>query len=146
MYRIDEFRELMEELSIVRPKAFNKLIENDVRKWSRAYCSVQRYDLMTTNIAESMNLALRYARKLSITALMKSICAMLQKWFHNIRISTERTATPLTRRVSSIFQKNSVDSKIYITEPNVLNCKCTILSSSIKYYRSYRDVNSKQIL
>ena len=36
VYRIDEFRELMEELSIVKPKAFNKLIEDDVRKWSHA--------------------------------------------------------------------------------------------------------------
>ena len=32
VYRIDEFRELMEELSIVKPKAFNKLIEDDVHK------------------------------------------------------------------------------------------------------------------
>ena len=29
---------------------------------------------------------------------------------------------------------------------DVSNCKCTILSSSIKDYRSHRDVNSKQIL
>ena len=34
VYRIDEFRKLIEELSIVKPKAFNKLIEDDVRKWS----------------------------------------------------------------------------------------------------------------
>ena len=30
--------------------------------------------------------------------------------------------------------------------PDVSNCKCTILSSSIKDYRSHRDVNNKQIL
>ena len=29
---------------------------------------------------------------------------------------------------------------------DVSNCKCTILSSSIKDYRSHRDVNNKQIL
>ena len=29
---------------------------------------------------------------------------------------------------------------------DVLNCKCTILSSSIKDYRSHKDVNNKQIL
>ena len=79
MYRTDEFTELMEELSIVKPKAFDKLIEDDVCKWSRAYCPVRRYDLMTTNIAESMNSALRHARKLLITPLMESIRAMLQK-------------------------------------------------------------------
>ena len=30
--------------------------------------------------------------------------------------------------------------------PDVSNCKCKILSSSIKDYRSHRDVNNKQIL
>ena len=40
-YRTDEFTELMEELSIVKPKAFDKLIEDDVRKWSHAYYSVR---------------------------------------------------------------------------------------------------------
>ena len=64
-------------MSIVKPKAFNKLIEDDVRKWSRAFCPVRRYDLMTTNIAESMNSSLRHARKLPITQLMESIRAML---------------------------------------------------------------------
>ena len=96
VYRTDEFTELMEELSIVKPKVYEKLMDDDVRNWSRAYCPIRRYDLMTTNIAESMNSSLRHARKLPITPLMKSIRAMLQKWFHNRRISAEMTATPLT--------------------------------------------------
>ena len=96
MYRTDEFTEFMDELSIVKPKAFEKLIDDDVHKWSRAYSPVRRYDLMTTNIAESMNSVLRHARKLPITPLMKSIRAMLQKWFHDRRILAERTDIPLT--------------------------------------------------
>ena len=47
---------------------------------------------------------------------MESIRAMLQKWFHNRRIFGERTATPLTGRVSSILQKNSADFEIYTAE------------------------------
>ena len=66
----------MEELSIVKPKTFNKLIENDFRKWSRAFCLVRKYDLITTNIVESMNSALRHARKLPITPFMELIRAM----------------------------------------------------------------------
>ena len=97
MYRTDEFTKLMDELSIVKPKAFEKLMDDDVRKWSRAYCPVRRYDLMTTNIAKSMNSALRPVHKLLITPLMESIRAMLQKWFHNRRIFAERADTPLIR-------------------------------------------------
>ena len=116
VYRTDEFKELMDELKIMKSKAYEKLIDDDVRKWSRAYCPVRRYDLMTTNIVESMNSALRHARKLSITPLMESIRNMLQKWFHIKRISTERTATPLTGRVLSILQKNWADSEFYTAE------------------------------
>ena len=93
-------------MSIVKSKAFNKLIKYDVHKWSPAYCPVRQYNLMTTNIAESMNSTLRHALKLSITPLMESIRAMLQKWFHERRILVERTVTPLTRQVSSILRKN----------------------------------------
>ena len=32
VYHTDEFRKVMEKLSIVKPKAFNKLIKDDVRK------------------------------------------------------------------------------------------------------------------
>ena len=35
VYRTDEFTELMKELSIVKPKVYEKLMDNDVRKWSR---------------------------------------------------------------------------------------------------------------
>ena len=48
---------------------------------------------------------------------MESIRVMLQKWFHDKRILVERTDTLLTRRVSSILQKNSADFKIYTAEP-----------------------------
>ena len=77
MYRTDKFAKLMNELSIVKLKAYEKLMDDDVCKWSRAYCPVRRYDLMTTNIVESMNSALKHARKLPITPLMESIHAML---------------------------------------------------------------------
>ena len=40
VYRKDEFKELMNELFIVEKKAFDKLIEDDVSKWSCAYCPV----------------------------------------------------------------------------------------------------------
>ena len=64
VYRTDEFRKLMEELMVVKEKAFDKLMEDDVRKWSHAYYLVRQDNLMTTNIANSMNSALRYACKL----------------------------------------------------------------------------------
>ena len=57
-----------------------------------------------------------FRSKLPITPLMESIRAMVQKWFQLKRISAERTVTPLTGRVSSIFLKNSANFEIYTVE------------------------------
>ena len=54
---------------------------------------------------------------------------------------------------TSSYSKSTWDDGQWLTIINLqirdlmcLNCKCTILSSSIKDYRSHRDVNSKQVL
>ena len=40
VYRTDEFTELMEKLSIIKSKAYEKLMDDYVCKWSRAYCPI----------------------------------------------------------------------------------------------------------
>ena len=63
VYRKDDFMDLMKELMVVKKNLFDKLIEANVCKWSRAYCPIRRYSLMTTNINELINSTLRYAHK-----------------------------------------------------------------------------------
>ena len=41
VYHTYKFTKLMKELSIVKPKAFDKLIKDDVCKWFRVYCPVR---------------------------------------------------------------------------------------------------------
>ena len=116
VYHRDKFSELMEELMVVKPNAFVKLMEDDVRKCPGAYYPVQRYNLMTTNIVESINSTLRHACKLPITPLMESIRDMLQTWFHVMRNEAERITTPLTQPTSSIIRKNSDAFEYYFVE------------------------------
>ena len=66
VYQIFYFNHLMEELKKIEPNAYDYPIHADIRKWARAHSPVRRYHIMTTNIAESMNFALRFAQKLSI--------------------------------------------------------------------------------
>ena len=60
VYQIFDFDHLMKELKI-EPNAYDYLVHVDIRKWTRAHSLVRRYHIMTTNIAESMNSALRFA-------------------------------------------------------------------------------------
>ena len=41
VYRTDEFTKLMEELSIVKSNAYEKLMDDDVCKLSRVYCLIR---------------------------------------------------------------------------------------------------------
>ena len=52
VYRKDEFIGLMKVLKVVKPKAHDKLIDNDVCKWSLAYYLVRRYSLITVECGD----------------------------------------------------------------------------------------------
>ena len=61
VYRIFDFDHLMEKLKKIELNAYDYLVHVDIRKWACAHSPVRRYHIMTTNIAESMNSALRFA-------------------------------------------------------------------------------------
>ena len=67
VYCTKTFSAQMTKLKNIHLEVYNKLIEVDAYKWSRAYSLVRHYSLITSNITESMNNALRHARKLPVT-------------------------------------------------------------------------------
>ncbi|XP_059310332.1 uncharacterized protein LOC132061564 [Lycium ferocissimum] len=68
-YGYQEFNEHFQQLRDKCPEAANCL-EFDIGfdKWSRAYFPANRYDVLTTNIAESLNSMLRDEREYPVTA------------------------------------------------------------------------------
>ncbi|XP_008231512.1 PREDICTED: uncharacterized protein LOC103330684 [Prunus mume] len=52
-----------------------------LHKWSRAHMDGRRYNVMTTNIAESINSVLGFARMLPVVHLIGEIINLLVKWF-----------------------------------------------------------------
>ncbi|CAL8084251.1 unnamed protein product [Prunus armeniaca] len=56
-----------------------------LHKWSRAHMDGRRYNVMTTNIAESINSVLRFARMLPVLHLIDEIINLLVKWFSKRR-------------------------------------------------------------
>ncbi|CAL2228252.1 unnamed protein product [Prunus armeniaca] len=57
------------------------LEEAGLHKWSRAHMDGRRYNVMTTNIAESINSVLRFARTLPVVHLIGEIINLIVKWF-----------------------------------------------------------------
>ncbi|CAL9024793.1 unnamed protein product [Prunus brigantina] len=56
-----------------------------LHKWSRAHMDGPRYNVMTTNIVESINSVLRFARMLLVIHLIGKIINLLVKWFTESR-------------------------------------------------------------
>ncbi|GJS07651.1 transposase, MuDR, MULE transposase domain protein [Tanacetum coccineum] len=79
-YSVDDFRMAINELEAKRPDVYQRLIEAGVERRSRAYCTHDRYNYMTSNSAESINNLTRDVRKVPITNLME--------WYSNSRIET----------------------------------------------------------
>jgi len=67
----------MNELKSIHSGAYCTTMEADPRKWARAHCPKRRYNVMTTNIAESMNSCLRFTRQLPVMTLAEFIRNML---------------------------------------------------------------------
>ncbi|KAL6204990.1 hypothetical protein ACLB2K_022256 [Fragaria x ananassa] len=66
-----------------------------------------RYNMMTSNIAESMNAKLKEARKLPITALVDHLREVLQQWFVERRDAASSLNTHLTKWAENKVRKNN---------------------------------------
>ncbi|CAL9018699.1 unnamed protein product [Prunus brigantina] len=71
------------------------LEEAGLHKWSRAHMDGRRYNVMTTNIAESINSVLRFTRTLPVVHLIGEIMNPLVKWFTERRELTLNCTTTL---------------------------------------------------
>ncbi|KAA0047537.1 MuDRA-like transposase [Cucumis melo var. makuwa] len=72
---------------------------NDVgiARWSRVHCPGRRYNMMTTNIAESMNSILKEPRDLPIASFLEHVRALLQRWFWERREEGIKVTSTLTK-------------------------------------------------
>ncbi|GKC87434.1 transposase, MuDR, MULE transposase domain protein [Tanacetum coccineum] len=84
-YIEQEFDKLMYDIQAVRHDAHYKLVEDGIKKWSRAKCPANRYNYMTSNSVESVNAFTKEVRKIPITALMDWYIDRLRKWYYERR-------------------------------------------------------------
>ncbi|KAL0553591.1 hypothetical protein IC582_007491 [Cucumis melo] len=80
-YRESTFVEAWRHL-LAFPNGSGKYL-NDVgiARWSRVHFPGRRYNMMTTNIAESMNSIPKEPRDLPIASFLENVRALLQRWF-----------------------------------------------------------------
>ncbi|XP_013623959.1 PREDICTED: uncharacterized protein LOC106329899 [Brassica oleracea var. oleracea] len=84
----------------------------DIQKWARVHFPGDRYNLMTTNIAESINKVISSSRTLPIVKLLDALRLMMTRWFTSRRIAAGTTKTTLTRGVEILLEKRVSNAKV----------------------------------
>lgn len=77
-------------LLAIEPRAERWFADKALKHWALAFDDGKRFGIMTTNIAESWNNAIKAPRKLPITALVKSIFYKVVEYFDQRRLEIER--------------------------------------------------------
>ncbi|KAL4021249.1 hypothetical protein IC575_020043 [Cucumis melo] len=104
-YRESTFVEAWRHL-LAFPNGSGKYL-NDVgiARWSRVHCPGRRYNMMTTNIAQSMNSILKEPRDLPIASFLENVRALLQRWFWERREECIKVTSTLTKWAELVIQK-----------------------------------------
>ncbi|XP_013617302.1 PREDICTED: uncharacterized protein LOC106323780 [Brassica oleracea var. oleracea] len=93
------------------PELGRYLREADVRKWARSLFPGERYDIRTTNPAESINSVLRIPREYPVIPLLDSIRELLTRWFYECRLVSSKHLDPLTTKVEKKIDRRIVKAK-----------------------------------
>ncbi|XP_024018982.1 uncharacterized protein LOC112090897 [Morus notabilis] len=105
-YRIDEFFVLFDELSARYPR-IARYLQEQVRfeMWFRAHFKRNQYNIMTTNMSESVNTMLKDVRDYPVITLFNFIQAKMSEWFNNRRVEASKTKTLLTPSVKKTLRE-----------------------------------------
>ncbi|XP_050222389.1 uncharacterized protein LOC126672482 [Mercurialis annua] len=137
------FNYYMKELDAINAGIRPYLTDIGFEKWARAYCKANRYSTMTSNIAESLNAAIKATRELPITTLLESLRRLMQEWSYANRNIAICTFTKLTNKaeyelrnhyasslrmkaLTSVRGLHSVEDgdKTFIVKLNERTCTC----------------------
>ncbi|XP_042758088.1 uncharacterized protein LOC122197947 [Lactuca sativa] len=110
-YKTIEFEFYWQRLRNIRDDVATYLSQIPREKWTRAYCPTTKYDYMTSNSAESMNVVSNKARKLHILPLLEFFRTLMQKWFYKRWMVAEKSTTVLTKWTKDMVKKINMGFK-----------------------------------
>ena len=105
-YTKQGFNYHMKQLEEIDEGIPNYLSQIGMHKWARVYCKANRFDLMTSNIAESLNSTNKEARELPVTTLLSCLHGLVQERSVQNRNIATYTMTILTEKAQEILNNN----------------------------------------
>ncbi|PHU02149.1 hypothetical protein BC332_27400 [Capsicum chinense] len=133
VYTDDEFSEHFAELKNNSPEEAN-VLENvlDFEKWSRAHFPGNRYDVMTTNIVESLNSVLMDEQEYPVSDIFNSIARKFGEKFrkrHAFVAGQNNKFFPCSERI--VRGNKSASDSLYVTNANGGLDQFTVFGSDV---------------
>ncbi|XP_050222652.2 uncharacterized protein LOC126672738 [Mercurialis annua] len=117
-YTKEEFNTHMAEMSNVNPRVTAYLKDAGFERWAVSHSVNKRYNIMTSNTAESFNAAVNRARELPVTMLMEYLRNLVQRWSYKNRNIAKGTFTKLSSKYDVVLRQNYLDSLKIEVEPS----------------------------
>ncbi|KAL0864891.1 hypothetical protein Bca101_044009 [Brassica carinata] len=108
-FRVEDFYTHFNEIKVIEIACAEYLIRIGFKHWARSHFVGARYNIMTSNLAESLNNALSTAREYPTVGLIEYIRAMLMGWFPSRR--TAATKNYEVRDDEGVFHRVDFDRK-----------------------------------
>lgn len=89
-FKVSAFNKIYKEIKAKNNECGTYLFNIGMAHWTRCYFQGERYNLMTSNIAETLNKALKEGRASPIVELLEFIRAMLTRWFSARRKKSQK--------------------------------------------------------
>ncbi|KAL6520931.1 hypothetical protein OROGR_017500 [Orobanche gracilis] len=134
-YTIDEFNKNMADLDAIDIR-IRPFLETEVmlNKCTRLHGETSRYSTMTSNIAESLNNAIKVIRDLPIITMIECLRCLVQQWYFANKEAAISTFTTLATNAEKRLAFNINESK-----------KLKVVSSNLVIFIVY-DVNKEYIV
>ncbi|KAL0696438.1 hypothetical protein Bca4012_063618 [Brassica carinata] len=116
-FKQSHFRKVYEEIKLTDTRCWNYLELIDLKHWTRSHFEGERYDLMSSNIAESLNKALVLARDTPIMVLFEFIRRMISRWFVSRQRKISRMTGEIPSAVDVRLSENLLASRAYAVLP-----------------------------
>lgn len=132
-YTVGDFRQKFDEIERRSPLCANYLRGIGISHWTRVYFQGQRYNIMSSNVAECLNAALAKALEFPIVSMVETIRMMLMRWFYCRRSRANNHESDLTPEVEDRIMKNLADSAGLTVKPTSVSIYQVNDSAGIGY-------------
>lgn len=109
-YTVGDFRYWFEEIKKRNMDCARYLMDIGLKHWTLAYFPGMSYNIMSSNISESLNSVLQKAMSFPIVTMVEYIKTMLMGWFCERREAARKTKTRCTPEIEDILIEHLKDA------------------------------------